>query len=325
MELRPGIRRPDLRSGDGGSSVLVAVNGRVSGWQALDWAAAECAANRFNLRVVHVVSEAVLALDPMGGAALTSWRTVAYDHGARILDEAAQRARLVAPDVAISTHLEAGAVASVIRKRGRDDVLIVVGRGRSTWSGVCSTGSRIVLRSRVPVASIELDGGGSSGCSAGRIVLGIDELAGPSAAVLYAFRAASRRGVGLTVIHGSASRHTRSGHVVDEVRKLAAIDDALGEYGEAFPEVNVRRRFATGEARRALVAESQAAALLVVGARSARRLPRVRLSAIARGVLRWANCPVAIIPSPRPAGLAPAADRPGRRRAGSVLRTVTDG
>ena len=219
MELRPSIRRPDLRSADGGSSVLVAVNGRVSGWQALDWAAAECAANRFNLRVVHVVSEAVLALDPMGGAALTSWRTVAYDHGARILEEAAQRARLVAPDVAISTHLEAGAVASVIRKRGRDDELIVVGRGRSKWSGVCSTGSRIVLRSRYrwPASSWTVAGvraarrGGS--CSGSMSWRDRRQLSSTRS------EPRSRRGVGLTVIHGSVSRHTRSGHVVDEVRK----------------------------------------------------------------------------------------------------------
>ena len=39
----------------GGSSILVAVSGAASGWRALDWASAESAARRCQLRIVHVV------------------------------------------------------------------------------------------------------------------------------------------------------------------------------------------------------------------------------------------------------------------------------
>jgi nucleotide-binding universal stress UspA family protein len=328
VDTRPDRIRPDRDLGDGVPSMLVAVNGRTSGWQALDWAAAECAARGSPLRIVHVINDTLLMLDPLGGGAFT-WLAEALEHGARVLDEAARRARVVAPEVVISTCLEVGSTAASVRRAGREDALIVVGRGRTMRLGRRSTGWRIACRACEPVAVVDLDHERRIGRSAGRVVLGIDEAAGPLAAVVSAFQAASRRGVGLTVIHACAPRtgsrrHNEGGRVLDDLRELAAIDDALQEYGDAFPDVDVRRRFVTGSAGPALVAESDAAALLVIGARSSSRLHPTRLGSVARTALRWAGSPVAIIRTPQPARLARVTDSRNRGSGLSMLGTATD-
>ena len=68
MDTRPDPIRPDLDLGDRCHSILVAVNGRASGRRALDWAAAECAARRWPLHIVHVINDTAMMLDPLGGA-----------------------------------------------------------------------------------------------------------------------------------------------------------------------------------------------------------------------------------------------------------------
>jgi hypothetical protein len=55
---------------------------------------------------------------------------------------------------------------------------------------------------RGPVVVVQLGDQHRPGPSAGRVVLGIDGTPGAAAAVVYAFQAAARRGIGLTVIHG---------------------------------------------------------------------------------------------------------------------------
>jgi nucleotide-binding universal stress UspA family protein len=299
MNIRPGSMRPDVVLGDDCSSILVAVSGDASGWQALDWAAAESAARRCPLDIVHVLNDTARMLDPLCVAALATFAAEARHCGAWILDNAIGRARIVAPDVVITTHLAAGCPA-VVRAAYRDDALIVVGRGRCRRLRFQSRASRIARRARGPVAIVELDGERRPGPSAGRVVLGIDDSAGPPQAVAYAFRAASRRGVGLTVIHvyrtrAGASGRRRGAQVVDDVRKLAAIDRAVQEYGAAFPDVDVRRRFVAGSAGPALLAESHAAALLVIGARPHGRLQRARLGPVARTAVRSARCSIVII------------------------------
>jgi nucleotide-binding universal stress UspA family protein len=323
MDIRPDRIRPNLDLGDGCPSILVAVNGRASGWQALEWAVAECAASRSPLRIVHASNDTLLMLDPLGDRALL-WLDEAPEHGARVLDEAARRAGLVASDVVISTRLEVGATAASVRRAARKDSLIVVGRGPTNRRGLRSTGWRIARRARGPVIIVELDDERRIGPSAGRVVLGIDDSAGPPAAVVYAFQAASRRGIGLTVIHAcpprtGSRRRNEGGRVLNDLRKLAAIDDALQEYGDAFPDVDVRRRFVAGAAGPALVSESDGAALLVIGARSPSRLNHTRLSPEARTALRWARSPVALIRTPHASSPARVTERSPHR--GSDLCT----
>ena len=267
-------------------SILVAVNGGSSGWQAVDWAASETAAKGSALRIVHVVAPLKVMFDPLGGTGPVWIDMDASEAGALLLDQAVRRVRQIAPDTAVTTSLTCGTLSAAIRAAGRDHALTVVGRGKPRRFGIRSNSQRIARGTAGPVAIVELDEECHGGPSAGRVVLGIDDSAGPHGAVTYAFQAASRRGVGLTVIHASQR--------IDALRRLATIDDVLHIYRNAFPDVDVRRRFVSGSPGMALVAESRGAALLVVGARQRGRLPRV-LGSIARSALGRAESPIAMI------------------------------
>ena len=272
----------------------------------------------------------MLTLDPTGGRALAWYATEARQHGTWILEEAVRRARLVAQDAVVTAHLGVGSAAAAIRAAGRD-ALIVVGRGRAKRLRFQSRASRIARRARGPVAIVELDDERRPGPSAGRVVLGIDDSAGPPQAVAYAFQAASRRGVGLTVIHacatraGSSNRRSGGGRAIDDLRKLAAIDDALHTYVDVFPDVDLRRRFVGGSVGPALVTESDAAALLVIGARSQSRLRQARLGPVARMALRSAHCSIAIIRTSQATRLANTAAGSRNRGSGrTTLGTASD-
>ena len=125
----------------GSGTILVAVNGRKSGWRALGWAVAESALHQRPRRIVHVANWPLVTLDlldPMGLLSLDWHRSYAVDRAAHTLDraklilhEAVARARLVAPTITLTAHLEAGNTRRVILRSGRDDALIVVGAGRT--------------------------------------------------------------------------------------------------------------------------------------------------------------------------------------------------
>jgi nucleotide-binding universal stress UspA family protein len=136
------------------SSIMVAVNGGPSGWRALDWAAAEASAHHSDLRIVHTISWPCWGLDPLGELALDWSNTDAPDRGTQILDEAAGRARLMAPSTTITTHLEAGERAATIVRAGRDVTLIVVGVGQRRRRDRRSVASTVVRLAKRPTAII---------------------------------------------------------------------------------------------------------------------------------------------------------------------------
>lgn len=282
-------------------SIVVAVNGSSSGWQALEWAAAEAAARRSSLRIIHVIAPPLVMFDPFLGASLAWCDPRPQQVIAAFLDHAIHRARLIAPDVTVSANLECGDPASAIRSAGRSDVLTVVGRGRRRRFRRPSSSWRIARRGVGPVAIVNLDDRRTGGPSAGRVVLGVDGTGGPASAVEHAFLAASRRGVGLTVVHAwepwtdehgtPGVRSARS----DEPRHVAEIEATLRMHEAAHPEVDVRCRFVRGSACQALVDESRAAALLVIGAQPYKPLYHALFSSLGHAAFRWAHSPIEIV------------------------------
>ena len=287
-------QRPDA------GPILVAVDGHD--WDALEWAAAEAAARRSPLRVVHAVNWPPLAWNLYAGA--YPWDAVAHEWAVRVVEEAAVRARVVAPDLEVTTHLQVGpAAAAVLREASRDDALIVLSRGRKAGRRVGSVSRQVARHAPCPVAVVDLLGQAPRGPSAERVVVGADLGVGVGAAdpLDFAFRAAQRRGVGLTAVHTWTPWDPH----------------ALSSCHAAFPDVEVCERFVAGPPGPALVAESARAALVVLGAPARRR--GTSLDPVGRAVLRSAGGPVVFVRTPagRRAGRAhrsDGADRGGVRR-----------
>ena len=278
--------------------ILVAVDGYD--WDALEWAAAEAAARESTLRIVHAVNWPPLAWNMYGVA--YQWDAIAQERAECIVEEAAARARLVAPELPVTTHLQVGpAAAGVLREASRDDALIVLsvlGQRRKTGRRVGSVSRRVAGHAPCPVAVVELLDDAPRGPSAGRVVVGADLGVGGAAALDFAFRAAQRRGAGLTAVHAWTPWDPGDDLPATSWITRRAVEDALRACRVAFPDVDVHERFVAGAAGPALVAESEGAALVVLGTRAAGRLRGTSLDPVARAVLRSARGPVVFVKTP---------------------------
>jgi hypothetical protein len=279
---RAPASRAASQPGDGGlGPVVVAVSARPRHWTAVEWAAAEAAAQCRPLRIVHAISapppvEAFLPA-PAPAAAVEA-------AGALVLAEAARRAHAVVPDLLVTTDLlVGGAAAGVDLSPG--DALLVVARpsGRRQFGRPPAVPA--VSRPPIPVAVVNLLADPVPGPSAGRVVVGIGHSRRSTATVDYALRAARQRGVGVTAVHACRARPA-----------CPALDEAFPT-GGATADVEVERRIIGGDRpRAALIAESVAAALLVVGAPTRRRGRSTGRRSVVRTVVGDVGGTVVVVP-----------------------------
>jgi len=216
---------------------------------------------------------------------------LAYSTGRDDLAAAGAQAHAIDPMLPVSAELLPGAIGPALRRDGRNDALVVVGRRRGVGRIGGSAPSTVwgaMSRTRRPITVVDLTDTRQAGPSAGRVVLALGPTGDVSPVIASAFRAAMRRGVGLTLLYAWGREVV--GDVVDEV---------LVPYRTVFPEVGVRAR-AVSSLRHAVADESRGAALTVVAAPGctgdiAGRVRAGRLVRVARG-------PVTLVPAGRPLG-----------------------
>ncbi len=262
-------------------SVLVAIGSHMHDRDTLDWAAAEAAARHCSLKIVHAVRWPPAASDPFGGVSVYPVDPDAHEAAGHVLCEAAARARGLAPGLSVTTYLLDGATIGAILREGRGDALIVVGRGRrsSRFPPFSRSVSwQVARRAGSPVAIVDLSDGAARGSSVGRVVVGVHDGSDPTTAVTVAFRAAQRRGVGVTVLMA-----------------WGAVEEAVRRCHDAFPDVDLRQLRVEARVGRALIAESPGAALVVFGTPAPGRLHRIRPGSLGRDVVRAARTPVVLV------------------------------
>ena len=299
--------------------VLVAVTG-AQDWAALEWSAAEAAARQSCLRIVHTFPLPP-GLDGAGNVPAGPALYAGQQAARRVLDQATCRAQAIAPDLLVTASLQPGpTVPGVVRERG-DDSLVVLGRPGTTrrwpWPSARFTWRGLVRHSSTPVIVVGLSPAPSTlstpGPSAGSVVVGLD-LEYPVGPVLdFAFAAASRRHVGVTVVHSWApSAHDRrypEREATAWALREQRLSDALEPHQSAFDDVPVRRHLTTEPAASSLANESVGAALVVVGIRpSAVSILPVR-GKVADLVVRHAYVPVAVVPLTAPTRAQPVPDQ----------------
>ncbi|MER7251296.1 universal stress protein [Kribbella sp. NPDC000426] len=259
--------------------VIVLVRGSEDSKDAVEWAAAEAAARQSELRIVHAF-QWVRVLDPFGH---TTVDPRVRESAEKVVEVAERRARRIASGLRVSTIVfpgkPAAALASAAEHGGRQSLLVV---GHDQPSGR-SWIRRLRRRTPNSVAVVGLTSPYAPGPSAGRVVVGIDRTGGPQPVLGFAFRAARRRGTGLTIVHAtSVNRH-------DD------IEDTVRVWQMAYPEVDVRWTVTTGPADSAILAESAAAALTVIGSTTHTWLRRLLHGSTACTVQQLARGPVVAV------------------------------
>ncbi|WP_194904163.1 universal stress protein [Catenulispora rubra] len=284
--------------------IVVGVDASDSGRDALDWAAAEAAACRLPLCVLHAYST-------MSSWAMVSEVPLPYDDAsaavaAALVEHAAARARCVASDIEVSTRLVEGTRAPAMLAQCRDaELLVIGGRALGGARGMVagSLGARVAMHADCPVVVVHPMRPLAPGGSPARVVVGVDGTPSSGRAIEFAVRAAVQRGVDVTAVHAwspqvvaglSASREAQSGAEAAAWRTFQAV---VAQSHLQHRKVRVDLRLVQGPAQDVLVAESAGAALVVVGSRGRGSVRAALLGSVSRAVLRRACCPVAVVRS----------------------------
>jgi nucleotide-binding universal stress UspA family protein len=286
-----------------GRSIVVGVDGTESAHDALDWAAAEAAARRLPLRVVHAY------------AATPSWAVMGelpqpYDNigvpdvARLVTEQAVRRARCVASELEISTHLLIGTGAPALLAQGAAAELLVLGsRGLGGVRGLFggSVSFRVAMHAACPVVVVRPMRPATPGRSAARVVVGVDGSHRSERAIEFAVRAAAQRGVGVTAIHAWSPRGTADLTVVSDDWSLAeaaewrTLQRVFAPWRSRLATARIELRLVQGRAQDVLVAESAGAALVVIGSRGRGSVRAALAGSVSQAVLQHAGCPVAVV------------------------------
>ncbi|MGH3466122.1 MAG: universal stress protein [Thermocrispum sp.] len=290
MQWRPRAKSDDPPKLRTPGPIVVGTAGGAESLDAVDWAAAEAATTHRSLRIVHAFLNS-MSTGLAGGYAIGDVDVAVREAGNSILERAVQRARTVAADLEITTHLVAGGASPAMLDKARDAQLLVVGsRGRSGMRRLLlgSVSTRVAGHSRRPTVVVHSLQNNPRGPSKARVVVGIDAARSSPLAIDFALRAAAQRGISLTVVSTSISSG-REPRVPTPILKQLIVNRT-----GPLRDVAVDFKIVDEVPERALVAESAGAALVVIGTRSRKGL---LCDSVSHTILQHALCPVAVIPS----------------------------
>ncbi|MFD3993824.1 universal stress protein [Streptomyces sp. NPDC058583] len=264
-----------------GNLVVVGVDGSPASLAAVEEAAREAQRRRAELRVVHAFSRPARPVyAPLDPAPLE-----------RLVSEAAQRAKSVAPQTEITEAVVTGDASAVLEAESRAADLMVLGpRGAGGFIGVRlgSTAASLAAHSRCPVMVVR-----DEPDPARPIVLGVDGSPVGEQAVDFAFSEAALRGAELVAVHVWMPDYAPAGSGVESAERLLA--QALAGRGQRYPEVTVRHDVVSGETREMLLELSKTAQLMVVGARGRGGFAGLVLGSVSQALLHHADCSVAVV------------------------------
>lgn len=285
--------------------IVVGVDGSEAGLRAVDWAADEATVRGLPLRLVYASLweryEGAGLADDLGKP---SEEVMAED----VVRAAARRAQARSAGLDVSTEVLPEEPEYALVRESRSAALLVTGtRGRSGLAEAVLGSVSLTVAGHAHCPMVVVRGNHDNQArhgTHGRVVVGVGEDAKASLAVGFAFEEARRRGAAVNAVrawrcpaHESTDHPLPAGEParLHEQQAVEALETALQDAPE---DVEVERRTVEGPARAVLVAASQDADLVVLGARRRARHFGLQLGRVAHGVLHHSACPVVIVPEP---------------------------
>jgi len=277
--------------------IVVGIDGSATARAALRWAICEAALDDAELEVVHAWHTPRLIVPEAYSVELVEEGDIEQAARVLIAEELAKvgaGAGLV-PVVRTPRH---GTAARSLVDRSAGALLVVVGRsGVGGHSLLGTVADQVAHHAACPVVVVP----GREAVPTGEIVVGVDGSEHAADAARWAFDEARRRDLNLVALLAwslldqvplPGGRDFDPNYRADEAHR--ALDAALAD---ALPEGSrgVTRRVVNDLAADALVAASETADLLVVGARGLGGFRSLLLGSVSRKVLDRALCPTVVI------------------------------
>jgi nucleotide-binding universal stress UspA family protein len=295
--------------------VIVGVDGSASSLSAIRAAAGLASLYGLPLRVVHAFNWLPRRPEPID----THPGITAND----VIQHAVTAAENVSARLAISTRLVEGAPSSTLLRQARTAALLAIGDGGLS-SHVClpTHTSAVHIAARASCSVLVARAGGSS---EGAIVVGANGSPASERVLDFAFETAALSGADLVVVRAATSANGAPGENDGQLRELA---DLVAVREDKY-RIPARIRVLAGDPAAALVAESQQAGLLIVGARGRQPYGGL-LGSAAQTLLHHSGAPLILVRgllTPRPdhadqrvtmAGINAGAGASGDCDAGSV-------
>ncbi len=279
--------------------VVVGVDGSDASNAAVFWAAHEAAMRNVPLTLVHMFNPVVPTYpQPPMPSGVALWQK---DDGHQVLEHAvkiAEEALSADRTISITSEVKASApVPTLVDMSGDAEMVVVGSTGRSAVERVLlgSVSSGVVHGAKCPVAVIRDEASSTPHSKSAPVLVGIDCSPTSELALALAFDEASRRGVELTALHAWSDMAV---YQLPWLEWRAEAERNLAEYlagwQERYPDVKVNRVIVLDHPGRALIEESAAAQLVVVGSHGRGGLTGLLLGSVSNGVVHAVRAPVIV-------------------------------
>lgn len=279
--------------------VVVGVDGSPGSGHAVDWAAGEAHRRgaRLELLYAEVPAPPVVGLEPAPVAQLS------HDAIPFFLEEARQRVSVAWPDLELGLWPTVGSPASSLIDRSAHADLVVVGaHGRSMISRLFlgSVSQHVATHARCTAVVVR----GEPRSSSEPVAVGVDDSPTATKALEVAFDEAALRGVPLVVFHAWQDLPATGYGVWAPPPDLTAefrheaetlVADTLRGWPEKYPDVEVHTRIEHSHPVTAVVAESEHAQLVVLGAHGRGHFAGMDVGSVPSAAVREAQCPVMVV------------------------------
>ncbi|MFD5247671.1 universal stress protein [Amycolatopsis sp. NPDC058340] len=288
-----------------GHRVVVGVDGSESAIRAVRWAAEQAHRRHAELTLVHAIDDESLS-HPRPMPTREDLSGMIRMRGHRLLREARDTAREIAPDVHVTLDLRHERPVQALKDAAENADLLVLGTEGLRPLGRVLVGSvsiALAARAACPVALIRPHIAEADTPEDGPVVVGIDGTRTSEAALALAFEEASWRQTELVALHcwddvflSVVFEETHWSLERSEIEESAneVLAERLAGWREKYPDVRVHREVVRGRPADELLKRADRAQLLVVGSRGRGGVAGMLLGSTSQAVMSYALCPVIV-------------------------------